>query len=51
LTIITASLDVAQLFCSDARVTLVLAGGEWSHEMRAFFGPLAEAAIRAHRGD
>lgn len=51
LTIITASLDVAQLFCSDARVTLVLAGGGWSHETRAFFGPLAEAAFRAHRAD
>lgn len=51
LTIITAALDVALLFCGDAQVTLVLAGGEWSHETRAFFGPLAEAAIRAHRAD
>ena len=51
LTIITAALDAALLFCGDAKVTLVLAGGEWSHETRAFFGPLAEAAIRAHRAD
>jgi len=42
---------VALLFGGDAKVTLVLAGGEWSHETRAFFGPLAEAAIRAHRAD
>jgi DeoR/GlpR family transcriptional regulator of sugar metabolism len=51
LTVVTAALDVALLFCGDAHVTLVLAGGEWSHETRAFFGPLAEAAIRAHRAD
>jgi DeoR/GlpR family transcriptional regulator of sugar metabolism len=51
LTVITAALDVALLFGGDAKVTLVLAGGEWSHETRAFFGPLAEAAIRAHRAD
>jgi DeoR family glycerol-3-phosphate regulon repressor len=42
---------VALLFCGDAQVTLVLAGGDWSHETRAFSGPLAEAAIRAHRAD
>lgn len=51
LTIVTAALDVALLFCGDAKVTLVLAGGEWAHETRAFFGPLAETAIRAHRAD
>lgn len=51
LTVVTAALDVALLFCADATVTLELAGGEWSHDTRAFFGPLAEAAIRAHRAD
>lgn len=51
LTIVTAALDVALLFCGDAKVTLVLAGGEWLHETRAFFGPQAEATIRAHRAD
>lgn len=51
LTVVTAALDVALLFCGDAKVTLVLAGGEWSHETRAFSGPLAEAAFRAHRAD
>lgn len=51
LTVITAALDVALLFCGDAKVNLVLAGGTWSHETRAFFGTLAEAAIRAHRAD
>ena len=51
LTVITASLDVALLFCNDATVTLVLAGGTWSHETRAFFGPQAEATFRAHRAD
>jgi DeoR/GlpR family transcriptional regulator of sugar metabolism len=51
LTVLTAALDVALLFCGDARVTLLLAGGEWSHETRAFFGPLAEGAVRGHRAD
>jgi DeoR/GlpR family transcriptional regulator of sugar metabolism len=51
LTIVTAALDVALLFCGDAQVTLVLAGGEWSHETRAFFGPQAEGTVRAHRAD
>jgi DeoR/GlpR family transcriptional regulator of sugar metabolism len=51
LTIITSSLDVALLFCGDASVRLVLAGGDWIAETRSFFGPLAEAAIRSHRAD
>ena len=51
LTVISAALDVALLFSTDATVTLVLAGGEWSHDTRAFSGPLAEATIRAHRAD
>jgi DeoR/GlpR family transcriptional regulator of sugar metabolism len=51
LTVITAALDVALVFCNDANVTLVLAGGTWSHETRAFFGPQAEASFRAHRAD
>jgi DeoR/GlpR family transcriptional regulator of sugar metabolism len=51
LTVITAALDVALLFCGDAAVQLVLAGGEWSHATRAFSGPLAQAAVSAHRAD
>jgi DeoR/GlpR family transcriptional regulator of sugar metabolism len=51
LTVITAALDVALLFSADAAVQLVLAGGDWSPVTRAFFGPLAEAAMRAHRAD
>ena len=51
LIVVTAALDVALVFCGDATVTLVLAGGTWSHETRAFFGPQAEAVFRAHRAD
>jgi len=51
LTVITAALDVALLFCGDATVSLVLAGGVWSHETRSFVGSQAEATIRAHRAD
>jgi DeoR/GlpR family transcriptional regulator of sugar metabolism len=51
LTIVTAALDVALLFSGDATVNLVLAGGAWSHETRAFSGAQAEATIRAHRAD
>jgi DeoR/GlpR family transcriptional regulator of sugar metabolism len=51
LTVITAALDVALLFCADAAVQLVLAGGDWSHTTRAFSGPPALAAVDAHRAD
>ncbi|HEY4069918.1 MAG TPA: DeoR/GlpR family DNA-binding transcription regulator [Burkholderiaceae bacterium] len=51
LTVITTAIDVALLLGSDARVRLVLAGGEWSPETRAFSGPQAEAELRAHRAD
>lgn len=51
LTVVTASLDVAQLLGADMRVALVMAGGEWSHDTRAFSGPQAEAVFRAMRAD
>jgi len=51
LTVITAALDVALLFCGDEAVSLVLAGGAWSAQTRAFSGPHAEATIGAYRAD
>lgn len=51
LTVITASLDVALQLCNDAGVRLVLAGGEWSHETRAFAGTQAEATLRGYCAD
>jgi DeoR/GlpR family transcriptional regulator of sugar metabolism len=51
LTIITASIDVAWMFSGEPAVKLVLAGGEWAHDTRSFFGPQTEATIRSHRAD
>lgn len=51
LTVITASLDAALRFVDDPAVRLVLAGGEWSAENRAFSGAAAEATLRAHCAD
>ena len=51
LTVVTASLDVALLLSADARIQLVLAGGDWSAQTRAFSGPQAEAELRSHRAD
>lgn len=51
LTVITPSLDAALPLCRDATLRLVLAGGEWSHETRAFAGAQAEATLRAYCAD
>ncbi len=51
LTVVTSSLDVAQLFSADPAVQLFVAGGAWSAQTRAFAGAHAESAIRAHRAD
>jgi DeoR/GlpR family transcriptional regulator of sugar metabolism len=51
LTVITSSLDVAELFGADPQVQLALTGGTWQREQRAFWGPAALAMLREARAD
>jgi DeoR/GlpR family transcriptional regulator of sugar metabolism len=51
LTVITNSLDVAELFGADPRIHLALTGGTWQREQRALWGPAALAMLQAVRAD
>jgi DeoR/GlpR family transcriptional regulator of sugar metabolism len=51
LTVITSSLDIAELFGADPQVQLALTGGTWQREQRAFWGPAALAMLREVRAD
>ena len=51
LTVITSSLDVAELFGDDPQVQLALTGGTWQRDQRALWGPAALAMLREARAD
>jgi len=51
LSVFTASLDVALLMSAQARVTLRVAGGEWSPSTRALLGDIAVDEARRWRAD
>jgi len=51
LTIITNSLDIAQVFAPDPQVQLVLTGGSWQPGARALWGPAADDMLKHCRAD
>ncbi|HSI56175.1 MAG TPA: DeoR/GlpR family DNA-binding transcription regulator [Ideonella sp.] len=51
LTVITNSLDIAQVFTGDPQVQLMLTGGSWQPDSRALWGPAAEAMLQHCRAD
>lgn len=50
LTVITASLDIAQLFSDRADIQLILLGGQWDSKQRLFAGS-ATALVTRYRAD
>jgi DeoR/GlpR family transcriptional regulator of sugar metabolism len=51
LTVITAALDVAHALADAAPLRLVLAGGAWNAQTRAFDGEATVVQLRTHRAD
>jgi DeoR/GlpR family transcriptional regulator of sugar metabolism len=51
LTVITNSLDIAQVFTQDAQVQLTLTGGSWQPGARALWGPAADEMLKHCRAD
>lgn len=51
LTVITNSMDIAQVFAQDPQVQLALTGGSWQASHRALWGPAAEAMLDNCRAD
>jgi DeoR/GlpR family transcriptional regulator of sugar metabolism len=51
ITIITNSLDIALVYNSQPTVRLLLTGGEWNLESRAFYGAAAQEVLSRHRAD
>jgi DeoR/GlpR family transcriptional regulator of sugar metabolism len=51
LTIITNSLDIAALFDNDSNIQLIVTGGVWNNESRAFRGRATEDIVSQYRAD
>jgi len=51
LTVITNSLDIAALLDGDAGVTLIVTGGVWQTQERAFWGVAAGQVLGSYRAD
>ncbi|WP_193611665.1 DeoR/GlpR family DNA-binding transcription regulator [Nocardioides lijunqiniae] len=51
LTVLTNSLDIAEVFTGTPDVTLHLTGGQWDARSRFLVGPAATAGIAAYRAD
>ncbi len=51
LTVITASLDIAQLFSDRADIQLILLGGQWDSKQRLFAGSATLALVTRYRAD
>lgn len=51
LTVLTNSLDIAQLFADDEQVTLILAAGTWQPSHRVFLGETALQTLAGIRAD
>ncbi|MDP0635885.1 DeoR/GlpR transcriptional regulator, partial [Klebsiella pneumoniae] len=50
LTVITASLDIAQLFSDRADIQLILLGGQWDSKQRLFARRATLALVTRYRG-
>ena len=50
-TVITNALDVARLFEADAEVNLIVSGGQWNAQTRAFYGLSAQNVMASYRAD
>ncbi len=48
---ITASLDIAQLFSDRADIQLILLGGQWDSKQRLFAGSATLALVTRYRAD
>ncbi|HIG5492821.1 DeoR/GlpR family DNA-binding transcription regulator [Klebsiella pneumoniae] len=51
LTVITASLDIAQLFSDRADIQLILLGGQWDSKQRLFAGSATLSLVTRYRAD
>lgn len=51
MTVITASLDIAQLFSDRADIQLILLGGQWYSEQRLFAGSATLSLVARYRAD
>ena len=51
MTVITASLDIAQLFSDRADIQLILLGGQWDSEQRLFAGSATLSLVARYRAD
>jgi hypothetical protein len=51
MTVITASLDIAQLFSDRADIQLILLGGQWDSEQRLFAGSATLSLVSRYRAD
>ena len=51
LTVITASLDIAQLFSDRAGIQLILLGGQWDSKQRLFAGSATLSLVTRYRAD
>lgn len=51
LTVITTSLDIAQLFSERADIDLILAGGNWDAQQRLFAGSVTLSLLNRYRAD
>ncbi|MBN0872258.1 DeoR/GlpR family transcriptional regulator, partial [Pseudomonas aeruginosa] len=51
LTVITASLDIAQLFSDRADIQLILLGGQWDSKHRLFAGSATLSLVTRYRAD
>ena len=51
MTVITASLDIAQLFSDRADIQLILLGGQWDSKQRLFAGSATLSLVTRYRAD